>query len=121
VTVGDIHAGWITLGALALALVLLVVFGIRAWRAVASFNQTKRAAQALIDVHTERLEATIVTAGSSVSRVADHSTEVVTAITDLRANAGHLTWMLRRVPEERDRLQRELLEVLLPTAKRADD
>jgi hypothetical protein len=121
VSFADLHAGWIALAAAAVAVVLLAVFGTIAWRAYARFSRTQEAAEALIDVHTARLEATVVTAGSQMARVTDHGAELTESIADLRANGEHLVWMLRKVPEERDRLKRELLEIILPSGAAADD
>ncbi|MCW2972088.1 MAG: hypothetical protein JWN72_361 [Thermoleophilia bacterium] len=118
---GDIHAGLIAMVAGAVAALLVAVFGLRAWRRYRSLERTQRAAQALIDVHARRFDTTLVTAGSHVARLGEHAGELTESITQLRADGEHLAWMLGTIPEQRDRLRRELLDIVLPTRRAPAD
>ncbi|MBC7460592.1 MAG: hypothetical protein H7287_04455 [Thermoleophilia bacterium] len=120
----DIHAGWIAVSVGIGACIVVAAFGLRAWNQYRSLERTRHAAEALIDVHAQRLETTIVTAGSHVARLGEHAGGLTESIAELRTNGEHLGWMLGRTPEARDRLQRELLDIVLPTrrgAAREDD
>ncbi|MCW2950544.1 MAG: hypothetical protein JWN41_1557 [Thermoleophilia bacterium] len=112
----DLHAGMVAAAAGVLATTVVAWFGIRAWQSWRSFRRTKFAADALLDAHRDHLDATVVTAASSVARVGGHGGELADALVELHESQKHLTWMLRKVPDERDRLRRELLDIVLPTA-----
>ena len=79
---------------------------------------TQRAAVALLDVHRDRLDAAAARASALTGELADDGEELAAAIAELRADADHLGWMLSRIPDERERLRRELLDLVLPTERR---
>lgn len=110
------HAGSIALVAGAVAAGGVIVAGIFAWRAWRRVSRTRDAASALLAIHQDRLDASIVTAGSHVARLGEHGDELAASITQLRDGTAHLGWMLRRVPDGRDQLRHELLQLLLPTS-----
>lgn len=105
--------------ALACGALAIAVIGITAWLAWHRWRRvraTHEAAVALLDVHGERLESAIVLANERIGVNADSGDALAQSLAELRADARHLRWMLGRVPEERERLQRELIELLLPTS-----
>jgi hypothetical protein len=112
---------WVALGAAVVATAVIAYAGWRTWRTWKAFRVTQEAASALIDVHYTRLDEAIATAGEHAGQFADRGEELADALAELRADAMHLRWMLARIPEERERLERELLEIILPTRERAKD
>ncbi len=108
-------APYVALGCGVFALVVVGLLGWLAWRRWTRVSQTQGAAVALIDVHRARLEDAIDLANERVGVNADGGEALAQSLAELRADAAHLGWMLRRVPDERERLQRELLDLVLPT------
>ena len=115
-------APFVALASGATALVVVGLTGLRAWRRWKQVSRTQEAAVALLDVHRERLDAAIELANERVGGVADGGEELAESLAELRADAKHLGWVVGRIPEERERLQRELLDLVLPTSTgRRDD
>ncbi len=116
-------APYVALGCGLFAIVVVAAAAWHAWRRWKIVSATQEAAAALIDVHRERLEAAIDLANERVGTNADGGEALAESLAELRADAKHLGWMLRRVPDERERLQRELLDLVLPTSasERRDD
>ncbi len=108
-------APWIVLATGIFAIVVVGLTGWQAWRRWKRVSATQEAAVALLDVHRERLEAAIDQANERVGVIADGGEELAESLSELRADALHLRWMLGRVPAERERLRRELVELVLPT------
>ena len=108
-------APWIALAAGVVSTIASGVFAWRAWRVYTSVEQTRQAAVALVDVHRDRLEDAIVRAGDHAGALADGGEDLAEAIAGLRGDVDHLRWLLTRIPEERARLKRELLDLVLPT------
>lgn len=114
-------APFVALACGVLAIVIIAITGRKAWLRWKRVSATQAAAVALIDVHGERLEAAIELANERIGVNADGTEALAESLAELRADAAHLRWMLARVPEERERLQRELLDLVLPTAAGARD
>jgi hypothetical protein len=108
-------APWIALAALVLAIALVAATGWQVWQRWKRVRLTQEAAVALVDVHRDRLDAAIALANERTGVVADGGEELAASLAEMRADAAHLRWMLGRVPEERDRLRRELADLVLPT------
>ena len=111
-------APWIALACAVLAIALVAWFAWRTWQAWKRVHLTQQAAVALLDVHRDRLDEAIARANEQVGVIADDGEDLAEALSELRADAVHLQWMLRRIPESRDRLRRELLDLVLPTKER---
>ena len=114
-------APFVALACGALAIAVIAITGWQAWRRWQRVSLTQQAAVALVDVHRERLEAAIDLANERIGVNADGGEALAESLAELRADAAHLRWMLGRVPEERERLQRELLDLVLPTSTGARD
>lgn len=113
-------AAWIALGVGigATLVVSVAAFGlVRQWRAT---RRTQLAASALLDVHRERIEASIDTVAAQAQRVGNHGAELADSVEELRGDVRHLTWLLGRIPEAKDTLRETLLDIVLPTAPRGD-
>lgn len=108
-------APFVALGCGVFAIVVAALFGWQAWQRWQRVSATQDAAVALIDVHQGRLDAAIDLANERVGANADGGEALAELLAELRADAAHLRWMLGRVPEERERLTRELLDLVLPT------
>ncbi len=106
----------------AFAIVVIATAGWHAWRRWRRVRLTQQAAVALLDVHQERLEAAIDLANERIGVNADGGDALAESLAELRADARHLRWMLGKVPDASERLQRELFDLILPTppADRAD-
>lgn len=108
-------APWIALLAGLAAVAVATVTGVRAWRAWRRTRITRAAAVALLDVHRARLEACLDELGRRTGDVAVGGEELAECIARLRGEIRHLQWLLARIPQERERLSRELFDLLLPT------
>lgn len=113
-------APWIALATFAGFVAATAWLGWRAWRSFTSVRDVNAVAMQLLDVHQQRLDATITEAGRRAGGLADEGEELANLISELRADVTQLRWLLDRIPEERARLRRELLETVLPTAKAED-
>ncbi|MCB0877598.1 MAG: hypothetical protein KDC46_01265 [Thermoleophilia bacterium] len=108
-------AGWIALGCGIGALLVLAYMGWRTrqdWRRV---RLTQQAAVALVDVHADRVLASIDEANERVGRVADDGEQLAESLAQLRGDVSRLKWLLEQVPQERARLKRAIGDLLLPT------
>ncbi len=116
-------APWAVVVSAALALAVSSATGWRTWRHWTRVSRTRQAAVALVDVHSDRLDAAIELANERVGTIADDGEQLAEALAELRADVDHLRWMAGRLPEARDDLQRELLDLVLPTQRgeRGDD
>lgn len=115
----------VTASALALlaavaASLLVVGMAVRAWRAWRAVRRAQRAAVALLDVHLARFDQAAVTGDLHAGVIADRGELLAGELAQLRADAAHLRWLGSRIRQERARLNRELLDLLLPTSD-ADD
>jgi hypothetical protein len=108
-------APWIALATGVLAIALLVVAGLRTWRTWRRARVTQEAAAALMDVHMSTLDESIRQLDGHAGAFADDGERLAEALAELRADVAHLRWMLGRIPAERERLVRELYELVLPT------
>jgi hypothetical protein len=108
-------AAWCAFGAGIAALVLVAYAGWRTWQAWTRLSFTREAASALVELHQARLDTSLMTASDHIGTMADGGEQLADALGELRADATHLAWMLKRVPEERARLREELLELVLPS------
>ncbi|MCW2920940.1 MAG: hypothetical protein JWL76_814 [Thermoleophilia bacterium] len=108
-------APFIALGCGVFAIAIIAAFGWQAWQRWKRVSATQDAAVALVDVHRARLDAAIDLANERVGANADGGEALAASLAELRADARHLQWMLERVPAERERLTRELLDLVLPT------
>lgn len=114
-------APWIALAAGVLAIAIIAIAGWRMWKHWTRVNLTQQASVALLDVHRDRLDATIAQINDRMGTLADDGEDLAESLAELRADARHLRWMLGRVPAEQDRLRRELLELVLPTRSGSRD
>jgi hypothetical protein len=106
---------WLAVGCGVGAVLLVAYAGWRTWQAWRRLDLTRDAASALVEVHRARLDASIMSASDRVGTMADGGERLADALGELRADATHLTWMLKRVPDERARLRDALLELVLPS------
>lgn len=111
-------APWVALGAVALALVVSGWQGWRAWQAWQRTNRTRQAATALLDVHQERLDEAVRRAEAQMGALSQGGEALAESLAGLRADVTQLRWLLGQVPEQRERLRRELIDTLLPTGAR---
>jgi hypothetical protein len=112
-------APWIT-GAC--AVLATVVVGVTGWRALQQWRRVRvvqQAASALVGVHLDRLDEAILLAGDRTGTIADGGERLARSLAQLRADAGHLQWLLGRVPHERDRLRGAIGDMLLPADDRS--
>lgn len=114
----DEIAPWLALVTGVFAITAAASGGWRAWRSWRRTRVTQEAAIALMDVHQARLEATLSQLDELVGTCADGGDRLADSLAELRADAQHLRWVLARIPAERERLGRELLDLVLPTAAR---
>lgn len=114
-------APFVALACGVLAIVVVALAAWHAWQRWQRVSATQEAAVALLDVHRERLEAAIDLANERVGVNADGGESLAESLAELRADVKHLGWMLGRMPAERERLQRELLHLVLPTTSGARD
>lgn len=111
-------APWTALVVAVIALVVVAWTGCAAWHRWRELRVVRRAAAALVDVHAERLDASVQQASQATGRLADGGDQLAEALAELRADVTHLRWLGSRVGDERERLLRELADALLP-GKRA--
>ncbi|MCZ4497433.1 MAG: hypothetical protein JWM25_2018 [Thermoleophilia bacterium] len=108
----------IVLGVIAVAAGAWTTYGaVRAWRDV---QLTYDAAGALLDAHQAKLDATIHATGDRAGQLADRGEELSSVLAELSADTRHLRSMLARIPDAREALQREFIDLLLPTKARDD-
>lgn len=112
---------WIALAIGVLAGVLVASFGLRAWRSWRRTRVTQQAATALIDLHMAQLDTALGRLDGHMGTLADGGEQLADALGELRADVAHLRWMLEQIPEGRERLARELYELVLPTGDSATD
>ena len=113
-------APWVAVGCALAAVVIVAWFAWRTWQAWRRVRLTQQAAVALLDVHRDRLDDAIARVNERVGVIAEGGEEFAASLAELRAGAEHLQWVLRQVPESRDELRRELLDLVLPTRERRD-
>lgn len=111
-------APWIALFAAVAASAVVAAMALRAWRDWRRTNVTRQAATALIDVHMADLDRTLQQLDEHVGSFADGGERLAESLSELKADAAHLRWMVGRIPDERERLARELYELVLPTGAR---
>lgn len=109
-------SAWIALAAGSAAIVLngvLLLVALRRWR---TFRRTLDAADALVDVHLERMEQRTAVAGSALDATVASGGRLGAATSRFGASWSALSFLLGRVPEERRRLRAQLLDAVLPTS-----
>lgn len=116
-------APWVALVAFLMALAAVGWLAYGAWRAWERVELTSSVASELLATHGERLDASAASASDQMGVLADGGELLASEIAELRRDVGHLRWMLRQVPEAKDRLRRNVLDLLLPTrdAQPTDD
>jgi Flp pilus assembly protein TadB len=112
---------WIAIVAGVLAAALVAWSGLRTWRSWRRTRVTQQAARALVDLHVSQLDAAIGKLDAHMGALADGGEELADALGELRADVAHLRWLLEQIPEGRERLARELYELVLPTGGAAPD
>lgn len=108
--------------AAACALVATIVVASTAWTAWQRWRElgvVRRAAAALVDVHAERLEASVQEASRATGKLAEGGEQLADSLAELRADAEHVRWLATRVGDERERLVRELVDAVLPSSRRS--
>jgi hypothetical protein len=110
-----VAAPWIALAACVFAIALVAWFALRTWRAWRRTRVTQQAATALIDVHMSQLDTALERLDERMGNAADGGEQLADGLGELRADVAHLRWMLGRIPDARERLARELYELVLPT------
>lgn len=115
------HADLVALGAAIIGFVAVAVPARRSWASWRRARVTQQAATALLDVHLGRLDETLRCLDERTGTLADDGEQLAESLAELRAGAAHLRWMVAEIPEQRDRLARELYELVLPTGTRDDD
>ncbi|MEO6867303.1 MAG: hypothetical protein ABI200_04710 [Gaiellales bacterium] len=98
-----------------LAVILAIVIGWRSWTALQRVRLTRNVALQLIDTHAERLQESFDLTSTYTASIADGGEELAEHVAELRADVDHLRWMVSQVPDGKQRLQRELLDTVLPT------
>lgn len=95
--------------------------GWAAWRRWRELQVVRRAARALVDVHAERLEASVQQASEATGQLAEGGDQLAEALAQLRGDVEHLRWLAARVGDERERLLRELADIVLPSGRPGRD
>lgn len=109
----------LALGVGVAALLVVAIPARGAWRSWRRARITQQAASALLDAHASRLDETLRAFDERTGALADDGEQLADALAELRADASHLRWVLGSVGEQRDRLGRELYELVLPTVRAA--
>ncbi|MBC7460426.1 MAG: hypothetical protein H7287_03600, partial [Thermoleophilia bacterium] len=84
-------------------------------------ERTREPATALLDVHAERLMELTDTTRVHASTLGADGERVAASVAALQADVSHLRWLLDRIPEERARLRRMIIDILLPTPGRDEE
>lgn len=113
------YAAVLAVGVGIAALLVVAIPARGAWRSWRRARITQQAASALLDAHATRLDDTLRAFDERTGALADDGEQLAEALAELRADASRLRWMLGSVGEERDRLGRELYELVLPTVRAA--
>lgn len=108
-------APWLAAATGIAAATVIAWTGWHAWRRWRELRIVHHAAVALVDVHAERLEASVQEASRATGVLAEDGEQVAEALAELRADVAHLRWMASRVGDERELLVRELVDAVLPT------
>lgn len=90
----------------------------RTWRRV---DGTREAATVLVDLHRDRLDATLVTLSHTMAGTAERGAGLATGLGALRDDVITLRWLLGRIPWERARLRAEVIDLVLPIGLVRDD
>lgn len=101
--------------ALVLALVLIAAAGAWAFAGWRRLRRSMDAAQALIDIHMESLNARIAAVEAAAQLPVAGSQKLQARIESLRVSIRELRYLLALVPRERLRLKRRLADIALPT------
>ncbi|MCW2927170.1 MAG: hypothetical protein JWM86_1138 [Thermoleophilia bacterium] len=116
-TFADI-APWVAIAAAVVACAVVGWLAHGAWAAWKRVELTSSVANDLLATHGERLDASAARASEQVGVLADGGEVLAEELAELRRDVGHLRWMLRQIPETRERLQRHLIDLVLPTRDR---
>lgn len=114
-------APWLMLSVLVGVAALLGTTGWNTWLAWRRLRMARTAAGALLDVHAERLESSVAAAGERSETVASDGATLARSLDGLRRDVAHARWMFEQVPEQRQRLQDELVALILPTDEAPGD
>lgn len=108
-------ASWIALASGCIMLPVLAIMAFRTWRIWRRVDQTQDAASALIDTHVDKLQQRVEQTTALVHASTAQGAELSDDVAQLSANVRALHWVLTRVGAEKTRLQRTLLDMILPT------
>lgn len=95
------------------ALLIVVLVGRRTWMQWRRTQATQHAAAALVDMHLARLETTANSVSAHGMQLADRMPDITVLMHALRADVAHLRWLLRQVPEAKERLREALLALFM--------
>jgi hypothetical protein len=108
----------VVIGAVAVALLLVLVAGWRTWRAWQHLWLTVDAAESLVGVHLDALDERTRAATDAVARLASGSERAAEAWVGAIAGVRELGVLRSAIADDRARLRRELLDLVLPTPPR---
>ncbi len=112
-------AWWIAIGSATVTTLVVATTSWMAWRAWRRTSRTQAAAGALLDAHRARIDEALAVTATRTGALAEDSEQLAVSLGQLKADAEHLKWMLGRIPEGRDRLRQEFLDLVLPTGAAA--
>lgn len=107
-------APWTALGAAIVAALIVVITGTSAWRQLRRTAATRAAASSLMDAHLSRLDAAVEHARAGSTRTDAGTQRLRASLAALQQDVALLRWLLQQIPEQRARLRRELLDLVLP-------
>jgi hypothetical protein len=108
-------APWLALGTGIAATLVLVVLLVGAVRRGMTVMRALDATSHLFDAHLTALDVHAEAMSATSTRAAGRSEQLAEAVGRLGTSVRALMFLLRSIPDERERLRRAVLDALLPT------